>query len=94
MQPEDKGGIGMILPSQYLLYVHSKRYVHWMKNPDTLTGAQLRSFEEWKGNQLQDSVSRKRTGAKVRRQKWEALARHGHGGEGRWGAALQNGWPK
>ena len=59
MQPEDKGGIGMILPSQYLRFLHSKRYVYLIKNPDTLTGAQLRSFEEWKGDQLQDKLSRK-----------------------------------
>ena len=49
----------MTLPSQYLLYLHCKRYVQWMKNPDTLTGAQLKSFEDWKGNQLQDSLSRR-----------------------------------
>ena len=59
MQPEDKGGIGMVLPSQYLLYLHSKRYVQWMRSPDILTGAQLSSFEEWKGDQLQDSISRR-----------------------------------
>ena len=59
MQQEDKGGIGMVLPLQYLLYLHSKRYLQSMRNPDTLTGAQLRSFKEWKGDQLQDSISRR-----------------------------------
>ena len=60
MQPEDKGGIGMVLPSQHLLHLHSKRYgVQWVKTPDTLAGAQLRSFKECKGDQLQDSISRR-----------------------------------
>ena len=46
MRPEEKGGIGMILPFDYLRYLHSKRYVNWMKSPGSLTGAQLRSFGE------------------------------------------------
>ena len=59
MQPEDKGGIGMVLPSRHLRYLHSKRHVQWMRNPDTLAEAQLRCFEEWKEDQLRDSVSRR-----------------------------------
>ena len=27
MQPREEGGIGMILPSTYLLYIHSQRYI-------------------------------------------------------------------
>ena len=49
VQLESKGGIGTILPSHYLLYVHSKRYAGWMRHPDSLTGVQLRSFHDWKG---------------------------------------------
>ena len=43
------------------MHLHSKRYVNWMKNPDSLTGAQPRSFEEWKGDQLADSQSKRHT---------------------------------
>ena len=59
MQHEEKGGIRMVLPSLYLLYLHSKRYVRWMKDPDSLAGAQLESFNAWKGGQLTDSIGRR-----------------------------------
>mmetsp|Transcript_10616 Transcript_10616/g.18825 ORF Transcript_10616/g.18825 Transcript_10616/m.18825 type:complete len:209 (-) Transcript_10616:44-670(-) len=59
MQPVGKGGIRIILPSQYLLHLHSKRYAAWMQNPDSLVGQQRRSFEEWKGAQISDGLSRR-----------------------------------
>ena len=61
MQLGGKGGIGMILPSRYLLSLHSKRYINRMNSSDSLTGAQLRPFEEWKGDQPKDSLSRRHT---------------------------------
>ena len=55
MQPEEEGGIGMILPSTY---VHCERYLRWMKDPELLTSEGRQELDEWREGRLGHRLSR------------------------------------
>ena len=58
MQPREEGGIGMILPSTYPLYIHSQRYIRWMRDPESLTSEGRRELDGWREGRLGDRLSR------------------------------------
>ena len=62
MQPENKGGIGMVLPSYYLCYIRSKRFRRVAKPelPYRNTTTLLHGlYPIAKGDQLFDGLSRR-----------------------------------
>ena len=58
MQPAEEGGIDMIFPSTYLLCVHAKQFVRWMRDPDTLTGPRRQEMDAWREGRLGDRLSK------------------------------------
>ena len=57
-QPTGKGGVGLILPSLYLQHLHSKRYVQWALDPDSLPQMHTKAFDSWRWPYLDNKISR------------------------------------
>ena len=56
--PQERGSIGFISSSLYLLHLHSNRYAQWMQNPESLPVAQTKAFGEHKLPRLDKKVAR------------------------------------
>ena len=57
-QDKKKGGVGLCMPSTYLLHLHSKYYVDYMKFPDRVPKSQQELFEAWRSPGLKTSMAR------------------------------------
>uniref|UniRef100_A0A7S1IBV4 Uncharacterized protein n=1 Tax=Eutreptiella gymnastica TaxID=73025 RepID=A0A7S1IBV4_9EUGL len=58
LQDEKKGGVGLCMPSTYLLHLHSKYYVQYVLSPNSVPKNQQEIFERWRSPGLQTSLAK------------------------------------
>ena len=56
-QPAAKGGVGFIFPSLYLQHLHSKRYVQWVVDPESMPAVHTKASDSWRRPYLDNRVS-------------------------------------